>query len=157
MTQPASSYVVCCLYVHVSWKPEYSIMLCRYQLVSSVRSVSIVVLVVSMLANEISFLFCGGHTVFGFILLKIAKELVERKKGYNFSLNLVSLSTTWEAFWLGSSNPLLVDNYSFLTILSSLLKNKENFQFYSKILTHIKFKQKQKLLTENWKRFTRMF
>eukprot|EP01126_Amoeba_proteus_P021084 TRINITY_DN2137_c0_g2_i2.p1 TRINITY_DN2137_c0_g2~~TRINITY_DN2137_c0_g2_i2.p1 ORF type:complete len:103 (+),score=5.56 TRINITY_DN2137_c0_g2_i2:196-504(+) len=62
MTQPASSYVVCCLYVHVSWKPEYSIMLCRYQLVSSVRSVSIVVLVVSMLANEISFLFCGGHT-----------------------------------------------------------------------------------------------
>jgi len=128
-----------------------------FKLVSCVRKVAFWFTCCSLLLNEFSYLYCGGHTVLSFLLTRIAKNLTERNLSYSASFRLLSIAVWWNKLWLSSNHILLCENYTDLAVVSGLLKNRTNFQKYSRLLAELKFKRKKVILKNRWQKFSNIF
>eukprot|EP01127_Copromyxa_protea_P011614 TRINITY_DN2935_c0_g1_i1.p1 TRINITY_DN2935_c0_g1~~TRINITY_DN2935_c0_g1_i1.p1 ORF type:complete len:217 (+),score=20.43 TRINITY_DN2935_c0_g1_i1:20-670(+) len=117
-----------------------------YKGVKTLRVYTLGFLLLSLVANEISYLFCNGHTVLAYLLLKLSKQFKQNKKLHNAARLVSILALWWNKIWLSASNSLLKENYQELIHISQLLKNKEEARRYSKNLTSMKLNEKKQAI-----------
>jgi len=128
-----------------------------YDIVQGVRRVFFFLLFTNLIANELSYLYCDGHTVvLSYIATRIGKKLVESQH-YGAAYRLFLFSMYWNRLWLSPSNQQLSHNYTDLAVVSGLLKNRRNFQFYSKLLAELKFEHRKKVWSDKLLRISTWF
>jgi len=128
-----------------------------FKLVTCIRFIAFWFTFISLFLNELSSLYCGGHTVLSFLLTRIAKNLTERNKSYSAAFRLLSIAVWWNTLWLSPNHMLLCENYTDLAVVAGLLRNRKNFQKYSTLLAQLKFKHKKAVLKSRWEKFSNLF
>lgn len=89
----------------------------------------------SLIANEVSHVYCGGHTILGAFALLLAHRLPPERAA--LCRNLLLFSIWWDGLWLSPDHPLLQDAYRKLIDAATQLGDRKERKLFSKELRRL--------------------
>jgi len=107
--------------------------------------------VLYLISNELSLVYCKGHTTLSHTLARFGDSLT-RKGRYRTALALFKIALAWNIFWLGRTNPLLITNYTSIVTVCEILDRRREMAIYTKRLDELNYTDKKRKLAQWLKR-----
>jgi hypothetical protein len=83
-----------------------------------------------LISNELSFLYCSGHTVFSYILTAIAKYFASRER-FQFAERFLRLALWWDQIWLSEHSVEIQSLLQLLVDITTKSNQPSRFRHYS--------------------------